>query len=201
MRGSVEDGLYYDDGITAGGVNVIIKSGNEEGVLFATDVKIDPATGLPTNHGGTIVLSANNYENLSLNTYININQIEFKYTEIGKTVPYKVPSGMSLSDYKGYHELNGEKFECDLIYFDKEGNVVVPNEDGVLADGSYTVKIKLPNSNYYINEYWRLEIGEINSKSLTTLGIIAVVAVAMILIAAVVTAVVVVKKRKQAGIV
>ncbi len=201
LRGSVEDGLYYDDGITAGGVNVIIKSGNEEGVLFATDVKIDPATGLPTNHGGTIVLSANNYENLSLNTYININQIEFKYTEIGKTVPYKVPSGMSLSDYKGYYELNGEKFECDLIYFDKEGNVVVPNEDGVLADGSYTVKIKLPNSNYYINEYWRLEIGEINSKSLTTLGIIAVVAVAMILIAAVVTAVVVVKKRKQAGIV
>ena len=77
----------------------------------------------------------------------------------------------------------------------------MPNEDGVLADGSYTVKIKLPNSNYYINEYWRLEIGEINSKSLTTLGIIAVVAVAMILIAAVVTAVVVVKKRKQAGIV
>lgn len=200
LKGNAEDGYYYEDGITEGGVPVVIIEGDSEGNYYATNVKIDPELGV-TNYSGQIVLRALNYEDLTINTYIMIRQIELNYKEIGKTLPYKVPSGMSLTAYNGYFvSANGTKVDCELEYY-KGDQLVKPDENGTLADGKYTVKIVIPNSNYYINDAWKFEIGEINSKEISALGFVAIGAVVALMAAAVITAVVVVNKRKKAGIV
>lgn len=201
LKGTVEDGLYYEDGITPGGVRIIV-GGDSEGITYAVNVKIDSATGEVTNHGGSVTLSANNYEDLHINTYIKINQIYYDYISIGKSLPNKIPSGTSVSGYNGFVEDSSGKRNCALQYFDMEGKLVVPDENGVLPDGKYEVRLKVPD-NYKIDykKVWRVEVGEINNSQLSTVGIVAVAAVALVLAGAVVTAVVVVKKRKKAGIV
>ncbi len=71
----------------------------------------------------------------------------------------------------------------------------------LLPTGRYTVWIVIPNDNFYIDRYWTVDVGEINSAEISTVGWVAIGAVAVLMAAAAITAVIVVKKRKKAGIV
>ncbi|MDE6605143.1 MAG: hypothetical protein K2K85_03870 [Clostridia bacterium] len=202
-------GLKYEDNgsMTYNGESVIISSGNSEGNAYATNVYIEPGVG-PSYYTGEVTLRSANYEDLVLKTQITIRQALLPYQEISKTLPNKVPSGMSLSGYKGYFvDTSGRSVECTLQYRkylkgnEDKGEIVTPDENGVIADGRYTVWIVIPNDNFYIDRYWTVDVGEINSAEISTVGWVAIGAVVVLMAAAAITAVVVVKKRKKAGIV
>ena len=204
-------GLKYDENgsMTYNGEPVIISGGNSEGNAFATNVYIEPGVG-PSYYTGEVTLRSANYEDLTLKTQITIRQALLPYQEnsLSKTLPNKVPSGMNLSGYKGYFvDSSGAQVECALQYRkylkgnESNGEVVPLDENGKIADGRYTVWIVIPNSNYYVDRYWTVDIGEINSAEISTVGWVAIGAVVVLMAAAAVTAIVVVKKRKKAGIV
>ncbi|MDE6372588.1 MAG: hypothetical protein K2L61_03480, partial [Clostridia bacterium] len=202
-------GIKYEDNgsMTYNGEPVIIKGGNTDGNAYATNVYIEEGVG-PSYYTGEVTLGSANYEDLVLKTQITIRQALLPYQEISKTLPNKVPSGMNLSSYYGsFVDSSGTVVECALQYRkylkgnEDKGEIVTPDENGVLADGRYTVWIVIPNSNYYIDKYWTVDIGEINSSEISTAGWVAIGAVAVLMAAAAITAVVVVKKRKKAGIV
>lgn len=186
---------------------VIIASGNTEGNMYATDVYIEPGVG-PSYYSGEVTLRSSNYEDLVLKTHITIRQALLPYSEIGKTLPNKVPSGMNLGEYRGYFiDSSGAKIECALQYRkyvkgnEAQGEIVTPDENGTIADGKYSVWIVIPNDNFYIDRCWTVDVGEINNAELSVGGWVAIGVVAALMVAAVITAVVVVKKRKKAGIV
>ena len=192
----LKDGAYYYKG------TLVRMEGNTEGNAFATNVLIDPELGEPSYYSGKVTLNVANYEPLELNTYINIRQTKLPYKEIGKDLPKKLPSGMDLRAYRGYFiDTAGKQVNCSLIFRDAEGNIVELNEQGTLADGRYRVEIVIPNDNFYLDEYWDFEIGEINSKEISAYGFVAIGVVAALMAAAAITAIVVVRKRKKAGIV
>ena len=199
-------GLERDaSGYTYNGEPVVVKGG--DGEYYATNVYIDSEMG-PSYHSGKITLTSPNYEDLVINTYIEIQQASLKSQDSGKDLPNKVPSGISLSDYKGYYvDASGNKVECALQYRkyvkdnQESGELVAPDENGVIADGRYTVWLVISDTNYKPLYCGTVDVGEINSAELSVYGWVAIGAVVALMIAAIVTAVVVVKKRKNAGIV
>lgn len=202
-------GIKYDGngGMSYNGEPVIISDGYSEGNAYATDVYIEPGVG-PSYYTGEVTLKSANYEDLVLKTQITIRQALLPYKEISKTLPNKVPSGMNLSAYRGYFvDAGGNSVECLLQYRkylkgnEDKGEIVTPDENGIIADGRYTVWIVIPNDNFYIDRYWTVDVGEINSAEISTVGWVAIGAVAVLMAAAAITAVIVVKKRKKAGIV
>ncbi|MDE6275966.1 MAG: hypothetical protein K2M75_05440 [Clostridia bacterium] len=195
------DLVYSNGSYQYKGETVLIKSGNTDGNAFATNVRIEEGVG-PSYYSGEVTLSSANYEDLVVKTNITIRQALLPYKEIGNTLPKKLPSGLSLSEYKGHYvDENGTTVECALQYRDRKGNVVELDEDGKLPDGRYTVVLVLTDSNYYLDRYWNLDVGEINSAEISIYGGIAIGAVGVLMVGAIVTAIVVVKKRKKAGIV
>ncbi|MDE5756341.1 MAG: hypothetical protein K2I23_04555 [Clostridia bacterium] len=201
------EGLERDSNgnYTYNGESVIVNGG--EGHYYATNVYVDPEVG-PSYYTGEVKLTSPNFEDLVLKTQIMIRQADLPYKEINKDLPGKVPSGISLSEYKGYFvDSNGTKVECALQYRkyvkgdESNGEIVTPDENGVIADGRYTVWLVIPNTNYKLDRYWTVDVGEINSAEISVYGWVAIAAVVVLMVAATVTAVVVVKKRKKAGIV
>lgn len=196
-------GLDYENGsYKYKGEIVTLKAGsNTEGNTYAVNVRMEEGVG-PSYYSGEVTLVSRNYEDLVLKTNITIRQALLPYLEIGKTLPNKLPSGISLSEYSGYYiDKDGNSVECALQYRDRNGNVVELDEEGKLADGKYTVMLVITDTNYYLDRYWNLEVGEINSAELSVYGIAAIAAVGALMGVAVITAIVVVKKRKKAGIV
>ncbi|MDE5616702.1 MAG: hypothetical protein K2I78_02820, partial [Clostridia bacterium] len=153
------------------------------------------------NYVGTVTISVTNYEDLVLNTIIQIDKAEIVAKETMTNLPTKLPGGMSVKDYYGAYSVDGgDPVPVNLRYKDADGNVVSPNSDGVLADGKYTVELDVGN-NHYINKSWTLIVGEINESKLSAPAIAAVAVVAAVMIAAIITSVVVVNKRNKQDVI
>lgn len=180
-----ENGDYYYNNSK---VTWKVNGGNEVGNIYAVNAG---------KYSGEVTLSAANYNDIKLNTYLEIAPKEIQVTSVRNILPAKVPSGIDMSQYRAAYTLpSGEEIGCYLAYFNENGEEVKLAEDGTLADGKYTVRLFVDN-NHFIDREWKVTVGRINSAELSAMGIVAVVGVTLIMIAAIVTSVVVVKKRKE----
>ena len=182
------DGNYYymDHGKE---VNALIS-----GTVSATDAGV---------YGGNITIFVNNYEAFDLQTYIEIYPMALTADSASITLPNKLPSGVSVSNYYGTYTIDGVEKTGDLLYYTKSaetGNLtlVKPDKDGVLPDGVYTVYIEVDN-NHYLQNTWELKVGQINDRNIGLVGWIVIGVVGALMIAAIITSIVTVKRRKQRG--
>lgn len=182
------DGNYYymDHGKE---VNALIS-----GTVSATDAGV---------YGGNITIFVNNYEAFDLQTYIEIYPMALTADSASITLPNKLPSGVSVSNYYGTYTIDGVEKTGDLLYYTKSaetGNLtlVKPDKDGVLPDGVYTVYIEVDN-NHYLQNTWELKVGQINDRNIDLVGWIVIGVVGALMIAAIITSIVTVKRRKQRG--
>ena len=182
------DGNYYymDHGKE---VNALIS-----GTVSATDAGV---------YGGNITIFVNNYEAFDLQTYIEIYPMALTADSASITLPNKLPSGVSVSNYYGTYTIDGVEKTGDLLYYTKSaetGNLtlVKPDKDGVLPDGVYTVYIEVDN-NHYLQNTWELKVGQINDSNIGLVGWIVIGVVGALMIAAIITSIVTVKRRKQRG--
>ena len=182
------DGNYYymDHGKE---VNALIS-----GTVSATDAGV---------YGGNITVFVNNYEAFDLQTYIEIYPMALTADSASITLPNKLPSGVSVSNYYGTYTIDGVEKTGDLLYYTKSaetGNLtlVKPDKDGVLPDGVYTVYIEVDN-NHYLQNTWELKVGQINDRNIDLVGWIVIGVVGALMIAAIITSIVTVKRRKQRG--
>lgn len=182
------DGNYYymDHGKE---VNALIS-----GTVSATDAGV---------YGGNITVFVNNYEAFDLQTYIEIYPMALTADSASITLPNKLPSGVSVSNYYGTYTIDGVEKTGDLLYYTKSaetGNLtlVKPDKDGVLPDGVYTVYIEVDN-NHYLQNTWELKVGQINDSNIGLVGWIVIGVVGALMIAAIITSIVTVKRRKQRG--
>lgn len=182
------DGNYYymDHGKE---VNALIS-----GTVSATDAGV---------YGGNITIFVNNYEAFELQTYIEIYPMALTADSASITLPNKLPSGVSVSNYYGTYTIDGVEKTGDLLYYTKSaetGNLtlVKPDKDGVLPDGVYTVYIEVDN-NHYLQNTWELKVGQINDSNIGLVGWIVIGVVGALMIAAIITSIVTVKRRKQRG--
>ncbi len=153
------------------------------------------------NYHGQVRISVANHEDLILDTIIQIDKAEIVASETLVNLPRKLPSGMSVSNYYGAYSVDGgERVYVNVTYKDEAGNVVLPNGEGILPDGKYTVTLDVGN-NHFINKSWTFIVGEINESKLTAPAIVAVVAVALVMVAAIITSVVVVNKRNKQDVI
>ena len=170
-------------------VTITSMTTSQAGNLYAIDAG---------NYKGSVRISVPNHEDLILETFMVIDKAEIKITDARIGLPDKLPSGMNMTEYYGAYTKEGDSEEtsCYLIYKDKDGNVVKPDSNGLLADGKYTVELDVGN-NYFINQKWDVVVGKINSSKLTAPAIVAVVVTVAVMVAAIITSVVVVNKRKK----
>lgn len=155
-------------------------------------------------YAGTVQIYINNYKPLSIETYIEIYPAEITATNASITLPNKLPTGVSVTNYKGtYTDENGNKKTGRLLFYTLNSNtgelgLINPDENGVLPDGTYTVRIEV-DQNHFIEQVWTLRIGQINDKNISTMGWIAIGVVGALMVAAIITAAVTVSRRKKRG--
>lgn len=155
-------------------------------------------------YAGNVQIMIANYKTLSLETYIEIYPAEIKASDASITLPDKLPTGVSVNGYKGsYTDENGKKHTGSLLFYAPnsttgELGLVKPDENGVLPDGTYTVRIEV-DENHFIEQAWSVRIGQINDKNISTMGWIAIGIVGALMIAAIITSIVTVNRRKKRG--
>ena len=157
-------------------------------------------------YAGTVQVIISNYEPLTLESYIEIYPAEIQAENASITLPDKLPTGVPVTSYKGtYTDESGSKKTGSLLFYAPneitgELGLVQPDENGVLPDGTYTVRIEV-DQNHFIAQEWSLRVGPINDKMISTEGWIVIGVVGALMVAAIITAIVTVNKRKKRGIV
>lgn len=155
-------------------------------------------------YAGTVTIYISNYEPLSLDTYIEIYPAEIKAQKASIDLPDRLPTGVPVTKYKGtYTTESGDQKTGKLLFYTKneqtgELGLIEPDEEGVLPDGVYTVRIEV-DRNHFIDQVWELKVGRINDKGLNTTAIIAISVTSGIMLLAIITAIVTVNKRKKRG--
>ena len=177
-------GAYYYDNKP---VTISSTSTSEAGNLYAINAG---------NYNGRVRLQVNNYEDLILDTFIQIDKAEIVVSDAIIDLQGQIPSGLPINERYGQYTKDGKDTSCNLIFKDANGNVVALNANGSLPDGEYTVELNV-GENYFINKSWNLIVGEINKSELSVGGIIAVSVTVAVMVAAIITSVVVVNKRKK----
>ncbi len=168
-------------------------------LLFGTLYVVDAGA-----YAGSVTISVNNYEQLVLSTYIEMYPAVIKATNASIDLPDKLPSGVSVTKYSGsYTDENGASKTGKLLFYAKneetgEDGLVQPDENGVLPDGIYTVRIEV-DRNHYLEQAWNFRVGQLNDKNISTTGWIVIGVVVALMIAAIITSIVTVQRRKKRG--